>query len=61
MNPNQLPHMHKWMLIELIKSRISSVDRQNKLHVVPFTIIAQSKAVILGRQPLYAVLAPSTA
>ena len=28
--------------------------------VVPFTVVAQSKAIILGRQPLYTVPAPST-
>lgn len=35
--------------------------RWQSITIVPFTVIARSKAVILGRQPLYTVLATSTA
>ena len=52
---DQLPHREKRLSTELIENRIVAITK------VPFTVMAQLKAIILGRQPLYTVPAPSTA
>ena len=48
------------MAVDRVNWQIYQCRRKAKT-IVPFTVIARSKAIILGRQPLYTVPAPSTA
>ena len=51
---------HANMAVDRVNRKPYQLVRQS-IQIVPFAVIVWSKAVILGRQPVYTVPAPSTA
>ena len=56
---DQLPRMEE-NVVDRANREAYELGRQ-AITIVPFTVMARLKAMILGRQPLYTVPAPSTA